>query len=164
MRIFETEIWIDKYNKWWNGNQEIVNDGVIRLFKINLHYDYNYFIYLKYKDKEEKGYLKRVEGFPLMAIDLNIFDHQIHLKLDNDKDLNLQELYYDEERNAFWHLWYDNEYNSYIPFMLSSKTIQMLQPSIIELDNNLKIQSQDTTFPILLKKYEPHNVIHKGKS
>ncbi len=163
MKIFETEIWIDKYNKWWNGNQEIINEGVIRLFKINLHYDHNYFIHMKYKDKEEKGYLKRVEGFPLMAIDINMQDNQIHLKLDNDKDLNIQELYYDEERNAFWHLWYDKEYNTYIPFMLNNSTVQTLQPLIIELDNSLKIKSQNATFPLLTKKFEPYRIIHKGK-
>ena len=164
MKIFETEIWIDKYNKWWNGNQEIINEGVIRLFKINLHYDHNYFIHLKYKDKEEKGYLKRVEGFPLMAIELNIFDDQIHLKLDNDQDVNIFELSYDEERNAFWHLWYDKEYNTYIPFMLNNRTVQMLQPLLIELDNSFKIKTQNTTFPVIIRKFEHYGATHKEKS
>lgn len=163
MKIFKTEIWIDKENRWWNGDQEIINKGVLTLFKMNLHFDNDYFIHLKYKDKEEKGYLKLVEGFPLIANELEDNNQSLILKIDNNQSTILNQIFYDEDKNTFWSLYFDSDYNNYLPYILSSKIIQIFQPYIIENNSYVFFIKENIKLPIIFKKFKPYNFHNKEK-
>lgn len=163
MKIFKTEIWIDKQNRWWNGEQEIINQGVLKLFKMNLHYDKDYFIHLTYKDKEEKGYLKKVEGFPLICIDVIFENENIDLKLDNEAKTNLSNLFYDDERNAFWGLFLDESYRKFLPYILNSKSLQILQEYFIEENQKINIKKDNLNIPIINQKFDPYKINNRDK-
>ncbi|MCS7205922.1 MAG: hypothetical protein NZ853_09500 [Leptospiraceae bacterium] len=155
MKVFKTNLWIDRYNEWWNGNTKIENIGIIRFFKINLHYDGEYFIHIKHPEQEEKGYLKLVEGFPLICEDIEFFDTYFQFLLDNQKLLTPDSLFYDPDQDKFWGLYLDKEYTNHIPYLVSSKVVQLLSPYINEKQNEVFIEYNSKVIPIIKKSYLP---------
>ncbi len=162
MKILKTEIWIDKNNNWWVNHNPIVNEGVLKLFKMNLHFDGDYFIYLSSRTTVEKGYLKSIEGFPLLCIDVEFKEDLPVLKLDNNKTVKLSKIYYDVNKNAFWYVLHDTEYQTYLPFILPSNTIQMIQSLFTEDDKRQYLLYKDQHIPILYKFYDPYNTMDSG--
>lgn len=155
MKIFETEIYINEQDQWWNGSNEIKNSGVVKFFKMNLHRDPKYFIHLKYRDKEEKGYLKKVEGFPLLTETLEE-SSQIIFQLDNEQKTILKELFFDSIKNYYWSIWEDKEYNNFIPYKINFRILQSLSPYITEdVQNNYYLFYKNNKIPIIEKNYNP---------
>ncbi len=53
--------------------REVTHPGVLGYFKMNLHLeDGGYFILNRHGENVEKGYLDRVEGFPLFAVSASV--------------------------------------------------------------------------------------------
>ncbi len=156
--IVETEIVIDENDNWWNGKLQITNNGVIKFFKLNLNKDpiqNRYFIHLKHNKKEEKGYLKKVIGFPLLAKNF-LEEETIKFELDNLVKTSVKEIFYDPIKNSYWSLWYDSKSQSYIPYRVTSKILQILS-SYLEYEHEQYFFSyQNLNIPILEKTYEPN--------
>ncbi len=154
LKILQTEIWIDENHNWWNQNQKITNTGVLRLFKENLHFDDNYFIFLTSRNLQEKGYLKAVKGFPLLTENVEFKNQKMEVQLDNGKFQFIDSLFYDVENNLFWNYWYDPDYKTQIPFLFTNRIIQILSPFIVEDKNQYYLDKEGLIFPIEIKA--PH--------
>ncbi|MFN3604706.1 MAG: hypothetical protein ACK4UJ_08360 [Leptonema sp. (in: bacteria)] len=158
MVVVETEISIDENDHWWNGNMKIENNGVVKFFKMNLHKDQRYFIYLKHSDKEEKGYLKKVLGFPLLTINIED-DKNFVLSLDNEKKTKVKEIYYDSSKNVYWSLWEDEEYQTFIPYKITFRILQFfssyIQQDFDSVFEHYYLLYNQNKIPILEKEYNP---------
>ncbi len=125
---------------------------------MNLHFDNDYYIYLEYKENSEKGYLKTVEGFPILCKDVDLIENSITFSLDNQGFSEPDKIFYDEDKELFWSIWYDSKFNSYLPFLITSSCIQILQPYILENnENNLMIKYHSKELPIIKKYFDPYH-------
>ncbi|MBW7857760.1 MAG: hypothetical protein H3C43_05605 [Leptonema sp. (in: Bacteria)] len=63
--LTQTQIKIDSNDRWWNGDQPLIHDGILLYFKQNLFKDQSgrYFIHNQFGDKHEYGSLHSVVGF-----------------------------------------------------------------------------------------------------
>lgn len=157
IEIVETEISIDENDNWWNKENQITNNGVIKFFKMHLHKDpiaQRYYIHLKHTHKEEKGYLKKVRGFPLLTENF-LEEDTIKFELDNLARSNLNEMFYDPIKCCYWSLWYHIESKSFIPYKITSRILQILYPFFESYQETYYLSYKNFNIPIIEKQYKP---------
>jgi hypothetical protein len=90
MKITEQDIRVTEEDRWKAGKETIINDEVLKYFKANLGRDERgYFIENRWGDLTEKGYLREVRGFPLLAVELSCEGSLCQATLDGGQSAEL---------------------------------------------------------------------------